>query len=168
MLPAKLPVAGKVLSMVYQKKHGFEENGSSKTLGGAHDIQLLKTMRSWSDVIMTSGATAVAEGYPDADELHILTNQQLSFPKATIWGPRADLESVVSELQTRHQKILFETGPSLSRALLSKSLMDLVILNIDTELELFETEMAIKLDIQDAFEIKQWSIVIAQPRTASL
>lgn len=154
--------------MVFQNEYGFENRGSSKSLGGEHDLIILRAMRVWSSAIVTSGPTFQAEGYTDSENLHVLTSRELHLQKATVWGDKTDLATMSQTLRNSYGRILWETGPSVATELLSKSLIDFVVLNTDTEFEKFEHLLNTKLDILQSTEINQWSVHIARPRAASL
>lgn len=154
--------------MVFQEEHGFDNRGSSKTLGGAHDPIILRTMRNWSEAIVTSGPTFQAEGYTDSKNLHVLTSRKLELHKATIWGTKTDLVKMSQTLRSTYGRILWETGPSLSTELLSKSLIDLVVVNTDADIEVFESRLKTKFTILQSVEVNQWSVHLASPQAASL
>lgn len=167
-LAQQLPASGKVLSMVFDKTHGFEIGGSSKTLGGSFDLAILKHMRLWSDAVVTSGATVRAENYPDFAGLHVFSNENISFLHATQWGPSADLNSSVAKISAQSPKLLFETGPTLSKQLLRESLLDLVVLHTNSSIDSFEQEIGVALEIRAELGLDGWNLIVAGPYAASL
>lgn len=70
-------------SLVVSKEgQSISDAGNSKGLGNKTDLQLLKWFRSLSQIVLTSGKTALAEQYryPSSAELAILSRSEREYP----------------------------------------------------------------------------------------
>jgi hypothetical protein len=114
-------------------------SGDSKGLGNATDLELLRTLRANSEVVLTSGLTARLERYrmPRHADLAIFTKRGVSNldlkPKA---GQRLQLLTpplvtsylgALRALQTRYESIHVEFGPT--GALAIKDHVDLFVVS---------------------------------------
>lgn len=118
------------------------QDGTSRTLSNAHDRDLLIHLRKLSDLIVTDAATANAENYraskwteievwsrsgqfgsmvstTTTEEFKSLTTVQID-----------DLRDAVRSRLTNRENLLFESGPTLSKALGTLGLVDELCLTI--------------------------------------
>jgi riboflavin biosynthesis pyrimidine reductase len=159
------PFEGNRLNMVVDANAQTSGNdGSSKSLSSAADRALLKHLRSISGLIITDVATAAAEHYrpskfapiqiwsksanfrgfstiPDDDEHQQLTVKQTD-----------DLRSAEEEARLLTQKLLFETGPTVSALLAEANLIDELCLTVtglsnDSEARELALRFAMKLGL---------------------
>ena len=125
-LSAYSDLSGVRLNMVVSGSGEFvDENGSSRGISNDLDRQLIGHLRRQSDVVVTGGNTARIEKYrvPSHCALAVISSTFELDEERFI--RLSDPETAISKLnELGFERILLETGPSLSRYFLEAGLVD--------------------------------------------
>lgn len=154
------------------------EAGNSKGIGNETDLELLKALRAKSEVVLTSGLTARAEGYkmPRHADLAIFTAKGVSQlglkPRA---GQKLQILSpplvtsypiALSALKTQYQKIHVEFGPVGAMAVRSE--IDMFVLSSMRQRGIDIFVERLDLVPTASFELSDLSITLAVGRGKAL
>jgi len=132
--------------------------GTSRALGGPHDLQLLLALRRRADALIVGPDTVRAEGYGPLPCTAVLVSRSFDLPwDAGLFAaegqpvlvytragreapavaahievvPIVDLPDVLADLRARQvERLLCEGGPTLNRALLADGLLDELFLTL--------------------------------------
>lgn|GEM_PF-245876 len=123
------------------------ENGNSRGIGGAMDLELLKCLRRQAQIVYTSGKTARAEGEirPKKKDLAVLSRKPSTdtygagtgkvFNMGPLSGPGLEAHSVEQGLKILrgkdYQKIHCEFGIAGSFELLDKKALDVLVISCE-------------------------------------
>ena len=152
--------------------------GNSRGIGNESDLELLKALRAKSEVVLTSGLTARAEGYkmPRHADLAIFTARgvaQLGLkPKAgqklQILSPPlvASYLDSLQALKTQYQSIHVEFGPRGAMAVSSE--IDMFVLSSKTQAGIDIFVERLDLVPTASFELPDLSITLAVGRGKAL
>ncbi len=108
-----------------------DATGSSRGISNEIDRAHLVSLRRQADAVVTDGATARRENYaPRASfETYIFTRDQ-NTPNSLGFMNATELCDAVNRIRYKHQRTLFETGPTLLRQLLEASALDVLFVSI--------------------------------------
>lgn len=136
-LSAYTSLNGVRLNMVVGPEGQFtDESGSSRGISNDTDRQLIRHLRSVSDVVVTGGKTARLEGYkPSSTRSLVVISSKEPFADGRITlNPPNDINLpawVLAEIQQKgFNRILLEVGPSLAAKFLSEDLVDELCLTV--------------------------------------
>lgn len=140
--------------MVNQSGAYIDQTGSSKKISNAADLGHLKSCRAWADCVVTSGKTALAEGYRPlkSAQLVIFTRRQASDfdPELKEQGVRflsGDLADVLGALELEYSNILLEFGPAVLSDALRLQLVDELQLSVTGSTANYTPEVLSKLPL---------------------
>jgi len=119
-----------VLLMVFELEHGFSIDGKSAQLGGAYDRELIVALRQWAQIIVTTVKTAEAEAYVQPKKPLVLLSRQGSGAE-WLEASRLDWSQPSFEDAIANKKVLYETGLSSSRELISLGFIRQVLIHHD-------------------------------------
>ena len=140
----------RVLSLVYEQKHGFIKDGNSKQLGGEHDINILIALRQRSELIVTTAKTAEIEQYKQPSKpLVLITTRSDAAP--WLEAQRITLHDERLDMLLNRKTVLFETGLIVSAELFSLGLIDQVLVHHD--LESFDLSNLGEMDLKPAITV---------------
>ena len=132
--------------------------GTSRKLGGPHDLQMLLALRRRADALIVGPGTVAAEGYGPLPCPAVLVSRSFELPweaglfaapgqRVLVYSraggsvpdvpadvelvPEDDLRAVLADLRTRGiERVLCEGGPTVNRALLDAGLLDELFLTL--------------------------------------
>jgi riboflavin biosynthesis pyrimidine reductase len=132
--------------------------GTSRRLGGPHDLQMLLALRRRADALIVGPGTVAAEGYGPLPCPAVLVSRSFQLPwEAGLFAapgqrvlvytraegsvpdlpadvvlvPEDDLRAVLADLRARGiERLLCEGGPTVNRALLDAGLVDELFLTL--------------------------------------
>lgn len=116
--------------------------GSTRSLGGDADLEMLVALRSWAQALVVGSGTVAAEGYGRIREglLVVVVSRSGDFPREAplfaaegqpVETTTVDPAEVVASLRERGMgRILCEGGPTLLRAWLEAELVDDLFLTV--------------------------------------
>jgi riboflavin biosynthesis pyrimidine reductase len=132
--------------------------GTSRKLGGPHDLQMLLALRRRADALIVGPGTVAAEGYGPLPCPAVLVSRSFQLPwEAGLFAapgqrvlvytraegsvpdlpadvvlvPEDDLRAVLADLRARGiERLLCEGGPTVNRALLDAGLLDELFLTL--------------------------------------
>ena len=153
-------VVGVRLNMVVNGQGEFiDENGSSRGISNELDRKLIGHLRRRSDVVVTGGKTARTEQYrvPSHCALAVISKSFSIEDEGFIQleNPERALETL---RELGFQRILLETGPTLSKFFLETDQVDEFCLTITNGNRIVATKtvaaLASKLQLTEAMEIE--------------
>lgn len=118
------------------------QDGTSRSISNAKDRELLKHLRSQATIVITDVATAEAEGYRSSTlvdiEIWSRTGNFRGFKPAAEFSNFKSLGLVqvtdpairLAELRQQEQRVLLETGPTLTRIMAKRQLINEVCLTV--------------------------------------
>ena len=110
-----------------------DEQGSSRGISNARDLQHLIHLRRQCDALVTDGKTARLEGYQAkvGRETYVFTRGKSANGLHALHASSPDeFDEIIGQLKAIHQRILIETGPTLLRTLSQRGLVDRLFLSI--------------------------------------
>jgi hypothetical protein len=149
-------------------------DGTSKGLGNASDLELLKTLRRNSNVVLTSGLTARLEHYkmPATADLAIFTSHgvnELSLnPKPgqglLILSPPAvaSYSAALTVLKAQYAKVHVEFGPRGFGEILG--MLDLVVISSRSRIGVERFIESSDLEVESSFELPNLFVTLCVGR----
>jgi hypothetical protein len=143
-------------------------------LGNASDLELLKTLRRHSDVVLTSGLTARLEGYkmPGTADLAIFTSHGVSAlslnPKPSqrllILSPPAvaSYSEALSGLKDQYPKVHVEFGPRGFGEILG--MLDLVVISSRSKIGVERFIASANLEAESYFDLPNLFVTLCVGR----
>lgn len=113
-----------------------DDSGSSRGISTRLDQRQISRLRALSDVIVTGGATARAEGYEASKHAPVAVISHQTYQNADLISLIPPSDSVVPTWVIEHlkelgyDKILLEVGPSLAKEFLESNLVDEFLLTV--------------------------------------
>jgi hypothetical protein len=156
------------------------ENGNSRGIGGAMDLELLKLLRRQTQIVYTSGKTARAEGEirPKKKDLAVLSRRPSTetygagigkvFNMGPLSGPDLEAHSVYQGLKILrgkdYQKIHCEFGIAGSFELLDKKALDALVISCEAGAGATKFAQDNNLDIAAQFSIEELTVLMCTGR----
>ena len=149
-------------------------SGNSKGIGNQTDLELLRSMRASSEVVLTSGLTARLEQYrmPRHADLAIFTAQGVSQldlkPRAgqnlIILSPPIvnSYQESLRALRTRYQNIHVEFGPRGAQSLRKE--IDLFVISSTVRIGIHSFLKGLQLQETESFELPELFVTLAVGR----
>ena len=134
-----------VLLMVFELEHGFSIDGKSAQLGGDYDRELIVALRQWAQMIVTTVKTAEAEAYIQPKKPLILLSREGSGAE-WLEASRLDWSQPGFRDSIANRKVLYETGLSSSRELISLGFIQQILIHHDQAEFHPEEHMKLALD----------------------
>lgn len=105
--------------------------GSSRGISTEVDRIHLILLRRQADAVITDGATARVEDYTPRKsfETYIFTRDE-SVTNRLAFRSDADLRKIVDKIRDKHTHLLFETGPTLLRRLVSAEILETLFVSV--------------------------------------